>query len=493
MKYGYVALPLAALAFAACATDSPVSPGTSAALNYTTITPPTTEQGNCLDSGGWSKTNASGTPQSTGLVSGAWGSYNTSGATLTYNVAAGYTVQFCVKSGSQAGTTGYQVVGVATGDIVISQDISHVSYHVTGSPPQDPRRALTVTKTAAGTFGTETAWDLSKTGSPATLSGTAGESVGPFTWAITATKTVTPKPFQVSGTITIQNDNMVPVGFTVADTLSDGTVAAVSCPAFTVPAKSGLTSGQVVCTYTATAGEKAARNKATVTAPGFPVADPADVEITWTPVNTGDATVTMTDTRLSISEETSETKSWTVPESFVCSTTLADYLANNGWYSRTETNTATLTGGSTNLTKSADVSYTCVGRWAGETATGAGARWSSHVKGVSNWFMFTTSSALSAPGGATLVAGQHHNAGTVSSNGSGSITVTLNLGFRFAAVSNNVKILPMASCTPSSYVQPGQYSSKTTVSNPLQTSVTVTGLASAPCYAIHVDVQRLLP
>jgi hypothetical protein len=152
------------------------------------------------------------------------------------------------------------------------------------------------------------------------------------------------------------------------------------------------------------------------------------------------------------------------------------------------TNTATLKGDVTDLERSATVDVTCriPEVWQGETATGRGTDWTKNI----NWFMFSHYADMAAPGGIDLVAGQHHDAGQITTirNGTTSITITLADGFRFASVINNVKIQPLTSCLANqAYVQPGQYSIKRTASG---SSITVTGLANTACYAIHVDVER---
>lgn len=137
--------------------------------------------------------------------------------------------------------------------------------------------------------------------------------------------------------------------------------------------------------------------------------------------------------------------------------------------------------------------------WIDETGTGAGFPWSATRKAPSNWFMYTPWTTTSGkiglnPGPVNLIAGQHYIAGQLVGTQQAttrSIAITLtNAAFRFSPVSNNVKILPMSSCTTAqNYVQPGGFTVKRTVSSAAST-ITVTGLPSALCYGIHVDVQR---
>ena len=136
--------------------------------------------------------------------------------------------------------------------------------------------------------------------------------------------------------------------------------------------------------------------------------------------------------------------------------------------------------------------------WIGETATGRGFPWSATQRAPETWFMYTpwvTTGIHTGllPGPADLVAGQHYVAGTLVGTDQGatrSIQITLtNPAFRFAPVSNNVKINPMSCTTAQKYVPPGQFSVKASASV-IANSITVTGLAETACYGIHVDVQR---
>ncbi|HET7459332.1 MAG TPA: prealbumin-like fold domain-containing protein [Gemmatimonadaceae bacterium] len=138
--------------------------------------------------------------------------------------------------------------------------------------------------------------------------------------------------------------------------------------------------------------------------------------------------------------------------------------------------------------------------WIGETATVQGYPWSATRNAPANWFMYapwvTTGSvigisAVGPPAGTWLIAGQHYQAGRVyqGAGAARSIRIDLASGFRFSAVSNNVKINPMSCTTAQNYVQPGQFSVKATASV-VANSITVSGLAVRDCYGVHVDVQR---
>jgi len=161
-------------------------------------------------------------------------------------------------------------------------------------------------------------------------------------------------------------------------------------------------------------------------------------------------------------------------------------------YDNTATASATNHG---NVSDNGDI--TCLIQWKGETATGQGFAWSATNGAPANWFMYTPWTAISSPNGANLIAGQFFTAGKITgtqgnSPNSTSITITLNAGFRFAGAAGNVKIHPMSCTTNQNYVQPGGFSVHRTAAVSAN-SITVSGLANAECYGLHVDVERALP
>ncbi|CAN5360072.1 hypothetical protein BH24GEM3_BH24GEM3_22120 [soil metagenome] len=244
--------------------------------------------------------------------------------------------------------------------------ISHVSFCWNDkSEVENPPTALVVSKTANGSYNRRIDWDLTKSVDPASHSGTAGASAGTSTWTVVATKKVSESGFSVSGTITISNPNTSAVNFSVDDVLSDGTVAIVTCPSGgatgTVPAKSGSTNGSITCSYTASpADASATSNNALVTSltSGVP-GGTALQTITWTPTLDGSESAQLSDPRLSINQTVTGNTTLTPTETFPCSSDEADYQ-NDGQYTRTETNTATLTGQYvTGSPASASVEITC--------------------------------------------------------------------------------------------------------------------------------------
>lgn len=128
--------------------------------------------------------------------------------------------------------------------------------------------------------------------------------------------------------------------------------------------------------------------------------------------------------------------------------------------------------------------------FAGETATGEGPQWRNVRGAPNNWFMYTTWADI-ADDGANLIAGQHHNIGTVTGtrNGTTTLSFTLADGWELADTGGNVKIHPMT-CSPNKYIQPGKFSVQATAD---ATSFDVEDLPNTDCYAIHLDVGRWVP
>jgi len=368
-----------------------------------------------------------------------------------------------------------------------SRDISHVTFcwGENNVPPQP----LEVEKTADASYTRTITWQLTKTVDTPSVSGNRGQvaSPSPTTWTVTATKSTNLGGYTVTGEIKVTNPNGFPVGFSLTDTLNDAaqTQADIDCPSYTVGANSSVT-----CTYTASpSGKTATQNNVEVTSDNPNVnGDTASAPLNWEEIVVGDESVTLADNRFSYSEVISGDKTKTFQESFTCPSDVSLYV--NDTYTFDVINTATLTGPNTDISRNAKVTVTCKLVWVNETATGRGLPWSRVTGAPANWFMYTAWSALQNEQTVDLIAGQYYDAGDIKAtrNGTTSITITLHNGFRFANVSNNVKIHPMSA--PKSYVQPGAYSVKRTASG---NSITITGLSNTDFYAIHVDVQRLLP
>jgi hypothetical protein len=213
---------------------------------------------------------------------------------------------------------------------------------------QDPLR---VSKTASGSYDRTVTWELEKSVNPTTLSGLAGESAGSVTWTVEATKTVVEDNYQVSGIITIANDNAIPVDFSVSDALSDGTQASVDCPT-TVPANDS-----VDCSYTASPSDgSATQNTVTVTSSTDGVlGDTAVAAVSFSVIATGDESGTLADARFEYSTSIEESFTKTFEEDFLCPAE-GNYVS--GKLQLQEKNVATLAvnGG---LEASAIVNITC--------------------------------------------------------------------------------------------------------------------------------------
>jgi hypothetical protein len=398
-----------------------------------------------------------------------------------------------VKGGNEGGNLYDYRPGGSSGDTGLTtptnQQISHVSF-CWNEEPTPPDEALTATKTAEATYDRTITWDLKKTVDPASHTGTAGQSFN-STWSVEATKNEVLSGFKVTGKITITNPNSQAVGFSVTDKLDDGTMADVDCdPATTGNQDSGTVpaNGSVECSYTASPTTKdATSNNAQVssTTQGVP-GTTALAPVTWQEKVTGDDKVTLADERFTFSKEISSSTTETFPESFDCPSDRASYDANY-MLTKTFTNTATLTGPNTNLSKSATVTLNCKCPWQSETATGAGTRY----PGTSNWFMYTAFTTNKVD----LIAGQHYDAGDIymTRNGTNTyIKVTLHNGFRWANISQNLKIQDFAKA-PTKYIQPGNFKYKFTVTP--QSTATYTAKVpgtTAKFYGIHADVERFV-
>ena len=434
----------------------------------------------------------------TGEASGDFGTVTSNGTSVSYVLNPGYTVEICVK-GSDASNT-YTVTGSGSGLVAPtnasggSAAVSHFSVKVTAI--FRPTGTLDVSKTAAGTYENETTWAFDKSVTPTTLPATGGGAPGSvhnFTWKLESTKTVSAdRNFSVTGNIEVDNNSNMTVTFSATDLLNDGTVGAVTCPTTTLAVGANTT-----CTYTAAPnGRTATLNTATVTPlsttpaghTAFLGVQAATAPVSFAETKLGDQSVELADPMLGVSKTLTGSDTTTVPGSYTCPTDAAAYDSVTRTHTKVITNLATLTGATTTLSDSATVTINCVKPevWKGETATGRGIDWTRN----SNWFMFSEFSQMSPPGGIDLVAGQTYDAGQITAvrNGTTSITITLDSGYRFAAVANNVKIQPLTSCeSGQAYVEPGKYAIKRTASG---SSITVTGLANTACYAIHVDVER---
>jgi hypothetical protein len=218
---------------------------------------------------------------------------------------------------------------------------------------------LEVDKDAAGSFDRTITWELEKSVTPEEHSGFIGDSFN-STWTVVATKSVVEDNYSISGSIYIGNPAPIPVDFSVEDLIDDSIIATVTCPADQVPAN-----GSIECTYLAdeTDGIDGTQtsNEAFVTSltEGV-VGGDATAAIAFTANVTGDESVTVDDDRDTEGQfpaTASDTTTYDYTETFTCSTNQGDYTS--GVDSDNYPNTATATGGSTDLSADADVDVTC--------------------------------------------------------------------------------------------------------------------------------------
>lgn len=120
--------------------------------------------------------------------------------------------------------------------------------------------------------------------------------------------------------------------------------------------------------------------------------------------------------------------------------------------------------------------------WIGETAWSAGSRYTQR----GNWATYTPYTGVAKS--VTLFAGQHKNAGSVHFSapaaGKVTITITLNPGWRFEAVPQNVKVQGYANA-PSGNPAPGLFAHKATAAgSPFHIVVPQAGF-----YGVHANVE----
>lgn len=202
--------------------------------------------------------------------------------------------------------------------------------------------APVISKDAAGTYDERHEWNVEKTVDPESQSGFAGDAL-PFTWTITVTESLTDENFAVNGVITVKNTAPLPMTVDLADALDVAATVTITPDAdcafvagkLTIPANSTAT-----CGYTSAPGGKtAALNTATATLNSIPFTASDAVE--WTAnVIRGEAVVT--DIQGPLNNTITESGSWTVVDSYTCSTDTTKYTSNYS-YSETILNTAKVT------------------------------------------------------------------------------------------------------------------------------------------------------
>ena len=175
---------------------------------------------------------------------------------------------------------------------------------------------VTVAKTAVPTYTRTIGWTIVKTVAPETISMFTGDSAT-AEYTVTVDKTVVDSNFAVSGTITVTNPSpFTAEGISVEDVLSDGTNAAVTCPATSL-----APGGSMVCTYTASlAGATDLVNTATVTTTGIVGggAANADVDFGLPTTVVGYDTINVTDDKYGALGSAGDDKTFLYEQTFAC-------------------------------------------------------------------------------------------------------------------------------------------------------------------------------
>jgi len=220
--------------------------------------------------------------------------------------------------------------------------------------------APVVTKDAAAKYDERHTWSITKSVTPESQFGYAGDLLD-WTWTVDVSESSVDENFAVSGKIYVKNPagspgNMV---VNVSDLLNDGTMATVDCGggATSLTVAAGAT-GE--CTYTAApAGKTATLNTATGKFNNINFTGTAEVSFVKTVIN---GTATVTDSKIGLNKSlTAGAGPWsfTGSGSHTCSLSGSAY-GPDGTYSGSESNLATVTG-SDGQTASDDAatSYVC--------------------------------------------------------------------------------------------------------------------------------------
>jgi hypothetical protein len=305
----------------------------------------------------------------------------------------------CIKSGGQdAKATGIFIVddsgrtlqewlyfyNIRDGSGTQGRD---VSYYMVYTPPIPPLGALAVAKTAAGSVDRTVTWDLDKKVNgqeSVSFSGGPGDSWTPD-WEIAVTKSQALGNYMVTGSIVVSWTGIYGVTVDVSDPFpgavidcdlaAEGNQTQIVFPAGTT---------QRTCSFSAPGDPALTSNTATATpvagsttipvgymAPGpLPPAASDTANFTYVENLIGYDSATLTDDRFPMFSESISTLGvhpFTLPETFACSTDLADYGSSFS-YTQTFVNTARLTfAENVFMEDSASVTITCTWPYQGLT------------------------------------------------------------------------------------------------------------------------------
>jgi hypothetical protein len=212
-----------------------------------------------------------------------------------------------------------------------------------------------VEKTALGSYDDQYEWDITKTVTPESQSGFAGDELE-WTWSITWEKSLKEEiNHEVTGVITVTNPAPIPVTVDVTDYLSGGLAATVDCgggaTSLTVPAN-----GAANCAYSAAPESQLLENTATAARKGVSVS--TTVDVLWDKGSDIGLDAVISDTTYG-PIPADATQPFTYTRSHVCSTDPQAYADGNGTYSGSASNTATVTWTGGTDSSTAETTYDC--------------------------------------------------------------------------------------------------------------------------------------
>ena len=214
-----------------------------------------------------------------------------------------------------------------------------------------------VDKSADGTYDEQYGWEITKTVDPESQSGFAGDTLE-WTWTITWESYLDYETnHAVEGVITVTNPAPLALTVAVADELTGGFAASVTCndgdggTSLTLAANSTGT-----CNYTAAPGSQLANNTATASRNGVSVSD--TVPVPWSKGNDLGLDATISDTNHADIPVGSD-QPYQYDDSHTCSVEQDDYDDVTGSYSGDADNTATITWNDGSDSSSADTEYDC--------------------------------------------------------------------------------------------------------------------------------------
>ena len=458
----------------------------------------------------------------------------------------GVTVAFTIAVNDGAGTPGAGPVAVEEGDSVVitedatglpenctyESDLADVSpYIVDAEDAEDglitltvtntvdcvnvPQGALTVEKTAEGTFDRDHDWSILKSVDPAVVNlFIDGSGDATVTWDIDVTyEGFTDSNHEVTGTITITNGE--PLFDARIDTVIDS-LGEVDCD-LPLPATLDAAGGALVCDYSLTGVTEDGTNEVDVTGElidtedatnVYPIDETDSADFSFVMDEETDETAVVSDLSdlgnllgdagYTLADLTLDADDYTADDviSFTYSTDFAyEDFGQEECGAHTYDNTATIMddGVEEDSSASVDVNVQCL-IFDGESATGYGTDWKLTKRAPNTWFMFTTWTDI-VDGGADIIAGQFYDVGDVTGSRNGTTTLTFELDgdWELADVVGNVKINPMSCTTNQNYKQPGQFAPPSRSTPTIRDRSVCRVCRTTECYGIHLSVGQWVP